>query len=112
MITSMSNKIQSALVILITSYVPIASASDAEEGKELYESVALERTISGEVYTDANCETCHSSDIYTRPNRRVHTYSRLEAQVEMCNTMLDVGWFPDEVSAVATYLNQKYYKFD
>lgn len=87
-------------------------ATDVEEGKALYESVALERTIRGEVYSDANCETCHSSDIYTRPNRRVNTYPRLEAQVEMCNTMLDVGWFPDEVSAVATYLNQKYYKFD
>lgn len=110
--TSMSKKIHSALVILITAYIPITSASDAEEGKELYEAVALERTIRGEVYTDANCETCHGSDIYTRPNRRVHSYSRLEAQVEMCNTMLDVGWFPDEVSAVATYLNQKYYKFD
>lgn len=93
-------------------FTSIVSASDAEEGKVLYESVALERTIRGEVYTDANCETCHRSNIYTRPNRRVNTYSRLEAQVEMCNTMLDVGWFPDEVSAVATYLNQKYYKFD
>ncbi|WP_415903773.1 hypothetical protein ACMXYW_08960 [Neptuniibacter sp. QD48_55] len=102
-------KVLPTLLLLVCGMV---SASDADEGKELYESVALERTIRGEVYTDANCETCHSSDIYTRPNRRVHTYSRLEAQVEMCNTMLDVGWFPDEVSAVATYLNQKYYKFD
>jgi len=102
-------KVLPTLLILVCGMV---SASEAEQGKALYESVALERTIRGEVYTDANCETCHSSDIYTRQNRRVHTYSRLEAQVEMCNTMLDVGWFPDEVSAVANYLNQKFYKFE
>ena len=88
------------------------SASDAESGQSLYHEVEIERTIRGEAYTDANCETCHQSSLYTSADRKVTTYAKLEAFVEGCNTNLDVGWFPEDVSDVASYLNKEFYKFE
>lgn len=63
------------------------------------------------------CEACHESkvygppgSIYTRKDRRVTTWPKLKAQVEACNTMLNVGLFPDDEEHIATYLNEAYYK--
>jgi len=104
------NKSLFTLLLFASVWAPVSYAADASNGEQLYQDVAIERVIRGEQYTDANCETCHSSAVYTRDNRRVNTFARLVAQVEMCNTMLDVGWFPDEVTDVASYLNEKFYK--
>lgn len=87
-------------------------AGDVDNGKALYHEVEIERTIRGEVYTDANCETCHQSSLYTSESRKVSSYAKLEAFVEGCNTNLDVGWFPDDVADVASYLNRDFYKFE
>ena len=66
----------------------------------------------------ANCAKCHSarfggdgSVMYTRPDHRVKTPGQLQAQVRMCNTQLNTGWFPEEEEHVAAYLNRDYYKF-
>ena len=68
--------------------------------------------------TAANCTKCHSgkvgsdgSRIYTRAERKVTSPSKLLAQVRMCNTQLNTGWFPEEEEHVAAYLNREYYKF-
>jgi hypothetical protein len=50
--------------------------------------------------------------MYTRPDRKIDSFSALETQVEACNTNLDTGMFPEEVKAVATLLNEEYYKFE
>ena len=64
------------------------------------------------------CEACHESkvygppgSIYTRKDRKVTTWPKLKSQVEACNTMLNVGLFPDDEEHIATYLNEAYYKF-
>lgn len=89
-----------------------AWAADPEMGQQLYQDVAIERTIKGQHYTDANCETCHQASFYQRDDRKVSSIAALEAYVEGCNTNLDVGWFPDEVADVAAWLNQEYYRFE
>ncbi len=101
-------------ILLTMLFLSISSAyaSDADNGAELYHEVELERTIRGEQYTDANCETCHAPAFYQREDRKVTTFAKLEAMVEGCNTNLDVGWFPEDVSDVAAYLNREYYKFE
>ncbi|WP_028470899.1 hypothetical protein [Neptunomonas japonica] len=103
-------KISSLSVALILSSSSVF-AGNADSGLELYQEVEIERTISGEQYTDANCETCHGTEIYQREDRKATTYAKLESRVEGCNTNLDVGWFPEDVSDVAAYLNREYYKF-
>ncbi|GGK82384.1 hypothetical protein [Amphritea balenae] len=86
-------------------------AVDADSGKELYDDVQIERDYQGEHRTDISCETCHDTAFYERSDRKVTTYAKLEAQVEGCNTNLDVGWFPEDVADVAAYMNREYYKF-
>lgn len=86
-------------------------AGDAESGKELFHDVEINATVNGIAYTEANCTTCHDQDVYTRSDRLSTSLVKLESFVERCNTNLDVGWFPEDVSDVAAYLNQEYYKF-
>lgn len=104
----MSRKVVLALALYASGIV----AAETEQGRALYYGVEIERTIQGVEYTDANCETCHGEAFYTRADRKVHSYRALEAFVEGCSTNLDVGWFPDEVEAVAAWMNKTYYRFE
>jgi cytochrome c5 len=63
------------------------------------------------------CEACHESkvygppgSVYTRKDRKVTSWEKLKAQVAGCNTMLNIGLFPDDEEHVAAYLNEAYYK--
>ena len=103
---------KNVLITMLLLSISSAYAADADNGAELYHEVELERTIRGEQYTDANCETCHEASFYQREDRKVTTFAKLEAMVEGCNTNLDVGWFPEDVSDVAAYLNREYYKLE
>lgn len=68
--------------------------------------------VDAHALIEKNCTSCHGSEMYTREDRKIGSYSALETQVEACNTNLDTGMFPKEVEAVAQRLNQEYYKFD
>lgn len=72
----------------------------------------------GEALHQQNCVSCHvsmvggdGSELYTRETRRVGSFPSLVAQVNRCNVNLGVGWFDDEVEAVAEYLNAAFYRF-
>jgi hypothetical protein len=63
------------------------------------------------------CSTCHSrkvggdgSAIY-RPAGRINTPGALRGMVDMCNTELNLGLFPEEVTAVAAVLQRDHYRF-
>jgi hypothetical protein len=66
---------------------------------------------------DNRCSACHvqkvggdGSAIY-RPKGRVNTAGLLRGMVEQCNTELNLGLFPEEVTAVAAVLNRDHYRF-
>jgi len=50
------------------------------------------------------------SAIY-RPLGRINTAGFLRGMVEQCSTELNLGLFPEEVSAMAAVLNQNFYRF-
>ena len=63
------------------------------------------------------CDSCHQgrvggdgSAIY-KPLGRINTPGFLRGMVEQCNTELNLGFFPEEVTAVAAILNRDHYKF-
>ena len=63
------------------------------------------------------CNDCHirrvggdGSDIYN-PQGRINNPGFLRGMVEHCNTELNLGMFPEEVTAVPAVLNRRYYKF-
>lgn len=63
------------------------------------------------------CDACHAQKwtndgkaVY-RPAGRISTPSLLQSMVESCNTNMNLGMFPEEVTDVAAALNQAYYHF-
>ncbi len=66
-----------------------------------------------------NCAACHQqrsglgeAAYYQRTQRKVATREKLIAQVEACDTTLQLGLFPEEVRDIAAYLNAAHYRLD
>lgn len=64
------------------------------------------------------CAPCHKSTlpgapnaVYTRPQRRVHSYDQLVPEVRKWVTAAGLRWSDAEVARMATYLNQQYYRY-
>ncbi len=66
---------------------------------------------------ESKCVACHVSKVggdgsaIYRPQGRVNNASLLRGMVEQCNTELNLGMFPEDVSSVAAVLNRDHYKF-
>jgi len=60
---------------------------------------------------EQHCSSCHGSEMYTREDRKVKSFSGLRKQVAACNSNLNTGLSADEVDAVASLLNEQYYSF-
>src|SRR5215813_2792288 len=83
----------------------IAMASgDANEGRKLV--------------AEKHCEACHANKtmgdakaIYLRKDRKVTSLEKLEAQVALCNSELNLQMFPDEEEHVVSFLDREYYHF-
>ncbi|SFR50482.1 hypothetical protein [Thiomicrospira sp. ALE5] len=84
-----------SLLLASTSYVH-AQGGDPRAGESLH--------------SDANCLSCHTANPYS--TAKTPNFERLVAAVNFCNVNLNTGWFDDEVLDVATYLNEKYYKYE
>ena len=63
------------------------------------------------------CAECHvrkvggdGSAIF-RPGGRISTPGFLRGMVEQCNTDLNLGLFPEDVTAIAAVLNRDHYRF-
>ncbi len=63
------------------------------------------------------CSACHirkvggdGSAIY-RPAGRINTPGALRGMVDLCSTELNLGMFPEEVTAVAAVLQRDHYRF-
>lgn len=94
-----------ALLACLAVLIPLTAVAgpDAAEGRKLVQQ--------------HKCEACHESkvygppgSIYTRKDRKVTSWEKLKAQVAGCNTMLNIGLFPDDEEHVAKYLNDTWYK--
>lgn len=73
--------------------------------------------LGGELMAQHGCTACHvrkvggdGSAIY-RPKGRINTPGYLRGMVEQCNTEMNLGMFPEEVTAVAAVLNRDHYRF-
>lgn len=73
--------------------------------------------LGARLIQEHRCVECHQrkvggdgSAIY-RPAGRINTPGFLRGMVEQCNTELNLGMFPEEVSSVAAVLNRDHYRF-
>jgi hypothetical protein len=107
-----------AFVLAITVTGAPALAQTAAPGPSAAEVFADADLALGErLITEHKCSDCHvrrfggdGTSIY-RPAGRINTPGFLRGMVEQCNTELNLGLFPEEVSAVAAVLNRRHYRF-
>lgn len=73
--------------------------------------------LGEKLIADNKCVACHQqkvggdgSAIY-KPAGRISSPGSLQSMVERCNTELNLGLFPEEVTAVAAVLNRDHYRF-
>ena len=96
---------------LAFSAAPVA----AQPAAEAFRDADLAR--GQRLMKERDCSACHvrkvggdGSAIY-RPAGRIQTPGALATMVERCNTELNLGMFPEDVSAVAAVLNRDHYRF-
>ena len=66
------------------------------QGADIFKGADL--ALGEKMITEHKCVACHTAGL-------------LRGMVEMCNTTMNLGMFPEEVSAVAAVLNRDHYKF-
>ena len=73
--------------------------------------------LGAQLIAQNNCDGCHQKRVggdgsaMYRPLGRINTPGFLRGMIEQCNTELNLGFFPEEVTAVAAVLNRDHYKF-
>ncbi len=73
--------------------------------------------LGEKLIAENKCNQCHAQKwtddgnaIY-RPKGRINTPGLLRGMVEQCNTEMNMGLFPEEVTAIAAVLNRDHYRF-
>lgn len=90
------------------------SAALAQPVAEIFRDADL--ALGARLIKEHRCVECHigkvggdGSAIY-RPRGRISSAGFLRGMVEQCNTELNLGLFPEEVSAIAAVLNRDHYQ--
>lgn len=101
-----------ALVLAVLAAVPregVAQTPEIFKGADL--------ALGEKLIREHACSACHSrkaggdgSAIY-RPAGRINTPGALRGMVDLCSTELNLGLFPEEVTAVAAVLHRDHYRF-
>ena len=85
------------------------------QGPDIFHDADMK--LGEKLIADNKCSACHQrkvggdgSAIY-RPQGRINAPGILRGMVEQCNTELNLGMFPEEVTAISAVLNRDHYKF-
>ncbi len=91
------------------------AAASAQPAAEIFRGADL--ALGERLMKEHRCAACHiqkfggdGTSIF-RPTGRINTPGLLRGMVEQCNTEMNLGLFPEEVSAVAAVLNRDHYRF-
>ncbi len=102
--------------LLATGLMLLAGAgAAAAQGIAIFKDADL--ALGAKLMQEHKCAGCHAakfggdgSSIY-RPAGRISTPGLLRGMVEHCNTEMNLGLFPDEVTAIAAVLQRDHYRF-
>lgn len=85
------------------------------QGAEIFKDADL--ALGEKLIAEHKCAQCHASKVggdgsaMYKPQGKFNNAGLLRGMVEMCNTQMNLGLFPEEVTAVAAVLNRDHYKF-
>lgn len=94
---------------LLMAAAPLVLASDIFKDADL--------ALGEKLIAEHKCVACHVSKVggdgsaMYKPMGKINSAGLLRGMVEMCNTQMNLGMFPEEVTAVAAVLNRDHYKF-
>ncbi|MEJ2387488.1 MAG: hypothetical protein P8Y27_09375 [Chromatiaceae bacterium] len=89
-------RLASALLIVPVLLAPVCAVAESE-GQRLH---------------DRYCLSCHGTDVYTRPNRKIRSLDQLETQVGRCiKGAAKVRLTPGQTAAMIQYLDKTFYHF-
>jgi len=99
----------------IAVMLAMLAASTSQAQPDIFKGADL--ALGAKLIAENKCAECHikkvggdGNAIY-RPQGRINTPGFLRGMVEQCNTELNLGFFPEEVNAVAGVLNRDHYRF-
>ena len=105
----MKKTIATALIGLLC--LPVAYAQPANIFKD------ADHALGEKLIADHKCDSCHArrvggdgTAIY-KPQGKINTAGALRGMVDYCSTELNLGFFPEDTTAVAAVLNKRHYKF-
>ena len=107
-------KIKTRYLYPLTCFMLLHAGAAFAQTPSIYRDADLK--LGEKLIAENKCVACHQkkvggdgSAIY-RPAGRINTAGLLRGMVEQCNTELNLGLFPEEVTAVAAVLNRDNYK--
>ena len=99
-------------LLLVGGLVYLAGQARASE---IFKGADL--ALGEKMIAEHQCTQCHVSKVggngsaIYKPQGKINTAGLLRGMVEMCNTTMNLGMFPEEVTAVSAVLNRDHYKF-
>ena len=100
---------------LAAAAAPAAAQTAPAPVPALFEGADL--PLGEKLIAEHRCSACHQkrfggdgSSIY-RPAGRINTPAALRGMVDYCSTELNLGLFPEEVTAVTGVLQRDHYRF-
>ena len=103
-----------ALLTLIVALF-VGTGPAAAQGIAIFKDADL--ALGARLMKEHKCAGCHAAkfggdgtSVY-RPTGRINTPGLLRGMVEHCNTEMNLGLFPDEVTAIAAVLQRDHYRF-
>ncbi|MBA2722301.1 MAG: cytochrome c [Methylibium sp.] len=108
------HRLASSMSFALACALP-GSPAAAQTSTEIFDGADL--ALGERLIEEHRCAQCHTktvggdgSAIY-RPKGRINTPGFLRGMVEQCNTQMNLGMFPEEVTAIAAVLNRDHYRF-
>jgi mono/diheme cytochrome c family protein len=104
-----------ASALLLGAALALASTAARGQGADIYKGADL--ALGEKMIAEHKCVACHVSKVggngnaIYKPKGKINNAGLLRGMVEMCNTQMNLGMFPEEVNAVAAVLNRDHYKF-
>ena len=93
----------------------LVATSAGAQVPALYQGADLK--LGEKLIADSKCVACHQQQVggdgsaIFKPAGRINTPSALVSMVERCSTQLNLGFFPEEITAIAAVLNRDHYHF-
>jgi hypothetical protein len=92
----------------------LMSVASAQPAAEIFRDADL--ALGQRLIKEHGCVECHVSKVggdgssIFRPAGRINSAGFLRGMVEQCNTELNLGLFPEEVTSIAAVLNRDHYR--